>query len=97
MRKYRLDVFAAVWVPYALLVYRFWFVTDDAFISFRYARNLSEGYGLVFNPGFERVEGYSNFLWVLVLAGFHALGVAPESVSHVVGGFSVIAILNGCL
>lgn len=38
-----------------------WFLTDDAFISFRYARNLLEGHGLVFNPG-EYVEGYSNFL-----------------------------------
>ena len=44
------------------------FLTDDAFISFRYARNLSQGHGLVFNPGFERVEGYTNFLWVLLLA-----------------------------
>ena len=44
-----------------------WFLTDDAFISFRYVRNLLEGHGLVFNPG-ERVEGYSNFLWTLELA-----------------------------
>ncbi len=44
-----------------------WFLTDDAFISFRYVRNLIEGHGLVFNPG-ERVEGYTNFLWVLELA-----------------------------
>ena len=55
-----------------------WFLTDDAFISFRYARNLLEGHGLVFNPG-ERVEGYSNFLWVLELAAvWRALGVPPE-------------------
>jgi len=59
------------------------FLTDDAFISFRYARNLSQGYGLVFNPGFERVEGYTNFLWVLVLAAFNLVGLAPESVAHV--------------
>jgi arabinofuranosyltransferase len=39
---------------------------DDAYISYRYARNLARGYGLVFNPG-ERVEGYSNFLYVLLL------------------------------
>ena len=71
MSKYRLDVFAAVWVPYALLVYRFWFVTDDAFISFRYARNLVLGAGLRFNPGEHGpVEGYSNFLWVLACAVF---------------------------
>jgi arabinofuranosyltransferase len=40
---------------------------DDAFISFRFARNLSSGNGLVFNPG-ERVEGYTNFLWVVLIA-----------------------------
>jgi hypothetical protein len=32
----------------------------------------------VFNPGFEAVEGYSNFLWTILLAGFDWLGVAPE-------------------
>src|SRR5688572_25266220 len=45
------------------------FLTDDAFISFRYARNLARGAGLVFNPGEAPVEGYTNFLWVLLLAG----------------------------
>lgn len=45
---------------------------DDAYISFRYARNWVEGYGLVFNPG-ERVEGYSNFLFVVGLAAAHAI------------------------
>ena len=55
-----------------------WFLCDDAFISFRYVRNLLDGHGLVFNPG-EHVEGYSNFLWVLELAAIWALsGVAPE-------------------
>ncbi|HEY8171731.1 MAG TPA: hypothetical protein VIH21_01490, partial [Dehalococcoidia bacterium] len=40
---------------------------------FRYARNLSDGLGLVWNPG-EYVEGYSNFLWVLILAGIDKAG-----------------------
>ena len=56
-----------------------WFLTDDAFISFRYVRNLLEGHGLVFNWG-EYVEGYSNFLWVLELAVlWGAFGLRPES------------------
>ena len=56
-----------------------WFLTDDAFISFRYVRNLLEGHGLVFNRG-EYVEGYSNFLWVLELAAlWGAFGLQPES------------------
>lgn len=42
-------------------------LAEDAFISFRYAANLAEGNGLVFNLG-ERVEGYSNFLWILLIA-----------------------------
>ena len=43
-------------------------MVDDAFISFRYARNLVEGNGLVFNIG-EQVEGYTNFLWTMIIAG----------------------------
>ena len=55
-----------------------WFLCDEAFISFRYARNLLEGHGLVFNPG-EYVEGYSNFLWVLELAALRgAFGLEPD-------------------
>ena len=40
---------------------------DDAYISYRYASNLVSGNGLVFNPG-ERVEGYSNLLYVLLVS-----------------------------
>ena len=43
------------------------FVQDDAYISFRYAENLALGRGLVWNEG-ERVEGYTNFLWTVILA-----------------------------
>ena len=42
-------------------------VTDDAYISFRYVERWVQGLGLTFNPG-ERVEGFSNPLWVGVLA-----------------------------
>ena len=51
-------------------------VVDDALISFRYAQNLVEGRGLVFNPG-ERVEGYTNFLWTMVLAALYAVAGSP--------------------
>lgn len=50
-----------------------WFV-EDAAISFAYARNLAEGWGLVRFPGDERIEGYSNPLWVFLMAGWHVLG-----------------------
>jgi len=67
----------------AALLYAFWaswrreWVSDDAFISFRYAENLVRGLGLVYNPG-ERVEGYSNFLWTLWTAFGLWLGQDPE-------------------
>jgi arabinofuranosyltransferase len=57
---------------------------DDAFISFRYAQSLAEGQGLVFNPG-ERVEGYSNLLWVLILAVGMRLGGDPAVWSQALG------------
>jgi arabinofuranosyltransferase len=52
----------------------FHYTSDDAYISYRYARNFADGAGLVWNRG-DWVEGYSNFLWVLVLAGLRKLGV----------------------
>ena len=52
---------------------------DDAFITFRYSQNMAEGHGLVFNIG-ERVEGYTNFLWTVMIAGVIWLGLpAPET------------------
>ena len=60
---------------------RSWFwLFDDAMISMRYARNLAEGHGLVWNPG-ERVEGYSNFLWTLVMAVVHLFGFSDSGAS----------------
>lgn len=68
--------FAAVLAPYLYLVWKLYFITDDAFISFRYSKNLAGGYGLRYNPGVEQpVEGFSNFLWVLWLTPFEFLGL----------------------
>ncbi len=50
-------------------------LAEDAFITFRYSLNLTNGNGPVFNAG-ERVEGYSNFLWMVLLA-------APKAVANV--------------
>lgn len=42
-------------------------VAGDAYVTFRYARNLADGHGPVYNIG-EYVEGYANFLWMLLVA-----------------------------
>lgn len=60
------------------------FVQDDAFIAFRYARNLVEGRGLVWNPG-ERVEGYTNFLWTALVAAGMRLGADPVVFTQTLG------------
>ncbi len=43
------------------------FINDDGFISFRYSQNLAEHGELTYNLG-ERVEGYTNFLWTIIIA-----------------------------
>jgi hypothetical protein len=77
----------------ALFVYRTSFVVDgaryfslfdDAMISMRYARHLAGGQGLVWNAGMSPVEGYTNPLWVLYMAGIHLLPIATSKVSLVV-------------
>ena len=37
-------------------------LTDDAYISFRYSKNLAQGQGFRWNPGGEKVEGLHEFL-----------------------------------
>jgi len=59
-----------------MVVYRGW-VTEDAFITFRFARNWLDGFGIVWNPGEGPVEGYTNFLWLVLSAGFQSLGIDP--------------------
>lgn len=57
---------ASVALHYRPLLDSRW-VQDDAYVSFRYAKHLVEGHGLVYNAG-ARVEGYTNFLWTLIAA-----------------------------
>ena len=70
---------------------------DDAGISYAYARNLLAGEGLVAQPGSEPVEGFTNLLWVVVLAAVLPLpgepGVAARVISHglVFAGFLALA------
>lgn len=65
---------------------------DDAYISFRYAENFADGKGLVFNPD-ERVEGYTNFLWTVLLAGTTRLGLNIITSSIVLAGACAIMVL----
>ncbi len=65
---------------------------DDAFISYRYALNLVRGHGLVFNPG-EYVEGFTNLLWTLLIAGLVAIGVHAPAASQLLSVVCAAACL----
>lgn len=69
-------------------LYFYHFTVDDAFISFQYARNFANGNGLVFNQG-ERVAGFTNFLLVLIEAGFYKLGL------NIVAATKLLGIVSG--
>ncbi|MFQ5924115.1 MAG: hypothetical protein ACE5M4_14855, partial [Anaerolineales bacterium] len=84
-----------VWIAYVGLD-RPTLGTDDAHIFFVYADNLKSGEGVVYNPGGERVEGYSSPLWMLIVTGAFVLFDNPErlllvlSVSLVSGAITVL-------
>ena len=63
--------FAVVWQA---LAWNAGFLHDDAFITLRYAQNWLAGNGVGWNPG-DRVEGYTNFLQLLLTTGLGALGI----------------------
>lgn len=75
-------------VPMVIALVEMWrvkqFTVDDSYISFRYARNFARGLGLVYNEG-ERVEGYTNFLWTVLLGIGIKLGLDPVSLSKFLG------------
>ncbi len=66
--------------------------SDDGFIAFQYVRNLVNGAGLVYNAG-ERVEGYNNFLWIILLA-FASKVLPAIKLLHIA---SALGILFGAL
>src|SRR5512141_1576323 len=59
---------------------RYYVLFDDAMISMRYAYNLAHGNGLVWNIG-ERVEGFTNPLWVGYMAVIHLLPLPLSQMS----------------
>jgi arabinofuranosyltransferase len=72
-----------------------WFLTDDAFIHFRYVANSVAGHGYVFNPPpFAPVEGYTSFLWVVLLdVVWRLAGILPPDSANVLSlGCSLLTL-----
>jgi hypothetical protein len=71
-------------------IFYFHYTADDAYITYRYASNFAHGQGLVWNPG-QWVEGYTDFLWVLSVAGGVKAGADPVLAGRWLGfGLSVV-------
>ncbi|MEE8576341.1 MAG: hypothetical protein V3T31_03720, partial [candidate division Zixibacteria bacterium] len=68
------------------------FYNDDAFISLRYAKNLIDGNGLVWNPG-ERTEGYTNFLHIILTASLGYLGAGLVVASRAVNALAFFTMI----
>lgn len=94
----------ALWLAVALLLlgwHQFWLNSrdnlggwgvDDAWITFRYSHNLADGLGPVWNAG-EQVEGYTNFLWMVIIAGAIKLGAGGIGVSILLGAAAAMVAL----
>lgn len=70
----------------ALLAIRNSFIQDDAFISFRYAHNLVAHHNFSWNEtDSAKIEGYTNFLWTILIAGFIQMNFDPVIASMIMG------------
>lgn len=70
-------------------------VVDDAYISARYSEHLAAGYGLVYNAGEAPVEGYTNLVWTVLLAGVSLLGLPMHASMEALGlGFGIAAVFG---
>jgi len=82
----RTIVFSVSCILFVIWTILFWdYSIDDAFITFRFAEHFADGYGLVFNRGDVPVEGYSNTLWLFLLALFYRLGFSTYLTAKIIG------------
>ena len=88
-------------VPHIILgifqIYLYPYTVDDAFITLRFARNLAYSGEFVYNLGGARVEGYSNFLLVLILVPIYWMGSDPVFFVKFLGilcGHATLIVLN---
>lgn len=72
------------WVALRAVAWNADFFHDDAYITLRYAQNWLAGNGVGWNPG-DRVEGYTNFLQLLLATGLGAAGVDLVRAARCIG------------
>lgn len=69
---------------------------EDAAMLLRYSDNVGHGFGVVYNPGGERVDGASDLLFMLAVGGLAALGITPITGAALVNSVALMVLL-GCV
>jgi hypothetical protein len=79
----------------ALALLAFGHPHEDAFILFKYARNVAAGEGVVYYPGGPHAEGATDFAWMILLAGAVRAGadVAVAAAVLNAAGFFLASLL----
>ncbi len=62
-----------------------------------YARTLASGHGLVWYPGAPRVEGFTNPLWTVLMAGYHGVGFRGSSAALAISLTGIVILAASCL
>ena len=88
-KNYSIYLFIFVLIISLYNAYTLHFLSGEAFIAFRYAKNLYYGYGFVFNPT-EYTSPPQSFLWVNLIYLGMKLGISPERSSQGMGLLSFI-------
>jgi hypothetical protein len=88
--QFRLLAIIGIFIAHAWYL---WCPAEDAFISLRFAQNLAAGHGFTWNVGAPPVEGYTNFLWVVLCAGAIKLGLNALFFAQVIGLASGIGLI----
>lgn len=98
--RLRTGLYVALGLAFVVWGYRAWATHpvqfDDAYISARYAYNLAHGHGVVYNVG-EKVEGYTNFLWVIISAIGIGLGGGAFATMRTWGVLSYVLTIALCV
>ncbi len=69
------------------------YVKDDAYIEYRYATNAAHGHGLVYNVGDPPVEGFTSFLWTVLLIVPAMLHVPLLALGKLAGAASLVGVI----
>lgn len=90
-RKIRIVILALASIAFILQCLAYWpFHIDDAYTTYVYSANLVAHNGLTYNG--VLVEGYSNFLWSILIALLMYLGLTPLVAARTLSILAAIAI-----